>query len=614
MQVKELLRTKVSMIVTSDRAYFYVRLSKKSLNSIFWKIFVDSICLKTRAIKKDRLVLAYCLLLVLGPFFLSGQDFKKLDQLNSPHRETNLSITPNGKYLYFMSQRGEQPWSTLGYSMLNNNSQEFDGDIYYSVNKNGVWQKPQVMNYPISTSRGEDEPSISMDGQTVYFQSWRDDWVETGGPYYKAELKGQKWLNPKGLGGNITEFFINQYRLYDYVKVKSLSLFDILRGRSNDESAFGTDGMAVSPNGKIMVISVTNYETGKQNMDLYISRKGNSGQWSYPKLLSVNTKAEEISAFIAGDNKTLYFSSNRSGGLGGYDIYKTTLTEGLTCVKTINLGQPYNTVQDDYSFIVNSLDENGYLVRNGDILEFKLNDQAKPERTLIINGIVKTDKGDALDAKIKIFNKTGLIGTLNSNSYSGDYSFASAWENGPYTVRATLQDGQSKDINFDVRTTSKSPLNIEIVFPSTKKQEPEPIAEKTPTAQLSEAAEKLNKKELEAGKVILIDQLYFAADASTIQQNSLPILDEIAKVLANRKDIVIEIGGHTNNIPPDDYCDRLSTSRAKAVYDYLITKGVASTILRYKGYGKRNPIESNKTKIGRKKNQRVEFKVLKSEN
>ena len=614
MQVKELLRTKVGRIVNPDEAYFYVRLNKKSFNPIFWELFFKSIWLKKGTIKKDKLILFCCLVLLLCPFFLSGQDFKKLDQINSPHRETNLSITPNGKYLYFMSQRGEQPWSTLGYSMLNNNTKEFDGDIYYSVNQNGVWQKPQVMNYPISTSRGEDEPSISMDGQTVYFQSWRDDWVETGGPYYKAELKGQKWLNPKGLGGNITEFFINQYRLYDYVKVKSLSLFDILRGRSNDESAFGTDGMAVSPNGKIMVVSVTNYETGKQNMDLYISRKGNNGQWSYPKLLSVNTKAEEISAFIAGDNKTLYFSSNRSGGLGGYDIYKTTLTEGLTCINTINLGRPYNTAQDDYSFIVNSLDENGYLVRNGDILEFKLNDQAKPERTLIINGIVKTDEGDALAAKIKIFNKTGLIGTLNSNSYSGDYSFASAWENGPYTVRATLQDGQSKDINFEVRTTSKSPLNIEVVFPSPKKQEPEPIAEKTPAAQLSEAAEKLNKKELEAGKVILIDQLYFAADASTIQQNSLPILDEIAKVLANRKDIVIEIGGHTNNVPPDEYCDRLSTNRAKAVYDYLVIKGVSPTILRYKGYGKRNPIESNKTKIGRKKNQRVEFKVLKSEN
>jgi outer membrane protein OmpA-like peptidoglycan-associated protein len=72
----------------------------------------------------------------------------------------------------------------------------------------------------------------------------------------------------------------------------------------------------------------------------------------------------------------------------------------------------------------------------------------------------------------------------------------------------------------------------------------------------------------------------------------------------------IEIGGHTNNIPPDEYCDRLSTARAKAVANFLYQKGIEQSRISYKGYGKRNPIASNRSAAGRRKNQRVEIKIL----
>lgn len=120
----------------------------------------------------------------------------------------------------------------------------------------------------------------------------------------------------------------------------------------------------------------------------------------------------------------------------------------------------------------------------------------------------------------------------------------------------------------------------------------------------------LDKNKLKEGQTIGIDKLYFLADSSKITDESHLVLDEIVGFLKENTDVNIEVGGHTNNIPTDDYCDKLSTNRAKAVADYLISHGLVAERVQYKGYGKRNPIATNNTLEGRKKNQRVEIKIL----
>ena len=113
------------------------------------------------------------------------------------------------------------------------------------------------------------------------------------------------------------------------------------------------------------------------------------------------------------------------------------------------------------------------------------------------------------------------------------------------------------------------------------------------------------------GQTLRINQLYFEADSSVITSESHEVLDEIYSFLTDNPNILVEIGGHTNNIPPHEYCDRLSTARAKSIASYLYSKGVSDERVAYRGYGKRNPISSNATAAGRAKNQRVEIKILK---
>ncbi len=120
----------------------------------------------------------------------------------------------------------------------------------------------------------------------------------------------------------------------------------------------------------------------------------------------------------------------------------------------------------------------------------------------------------------------------------------------------------------------------------------------------------LDRKKITIGQTLQINQLYFDADSSMINSQSFAVLNEIYDFLASNKDVVIEIGGHTNGIPPHEYCDRLSTARAKNVAEYLISKGIPQSQVQFKGYGKRVPLASNDTAAGRLKNQRVELKII----
>ncbi len=116
--------------------------------------------------------------------------------------------------------------------------------------------------------------------------------------------------------------------------------------------------------------------------------------------------------------------------------------------------------------------------------------------------------------------------------------------------------------------------------------------------------------QVERGQRIQMEAIQFDADSINIKNSFEPVLDEIYTFLEENPEVIVEIGGHTNNLPPDDYCDRLSTARAKAVAEYVIQQGVPSYRVRYRGYGKRDPIASNDTPEGRQKNQRVEIKIV----
>lgn len=116
---------------------------------------------------------------------------------------------------------------------------------------------------------------------------------------------------------------------------------------------------------------------------------------------------------------------------------------------------------------------------------------------------------------------------------------------------------------------------------------------------------------LRAGQILRLNNLNFPADSTDMTPESLPILEEVQQFLIDNPSITLEVGGHTNSTPPAEYCDRLSTARAKNVATYIVQgSDIDPNRVTYVGYGKRKPIATNKTEDGRKRNQRVEIKVL----
>ncbi len=508
----------------------------------------------------------------------------ELTALNSTFRDINLSITPNGKYLYFMSGRGGQSWSYPNYTTYRGKP-EHDGDIWFSKRVNDEWQTPLCLGMPINTSSGEDEPNISADGQTVYFQSWKN-WTTTGGPYYRADLHGEKWGNPVALGGGIHRFFASGYS--------------------------ATDGMAVSPDGNIFIVAAGKSYEGP--MDLYISSKGADGVWAYPERLDVSTPDDERSVFIGADNRTLYFASSGWGGFGKLDIFKTVLLGGSKCGPVYNIGKPFNTKEEDYGFVMDVLRNEIYFVRNGDIYYAKLGEDAdsriKPQPVIVLEGTVKTPNGQGVEAAITLYraDDKSYVTSSRSNAKTGEYSLVFPRQEGDYTEEIRFNDGYV--LENKVQINDETPALIEQPVLA----DPEKLQLATPAPKAPEVTAKAVEKprveaEISANALKSIQVVvYFDTDDASLTPASAKPLNEALEMLKTGGQCTISLTGHTDADGTEAYNLRLAQKRAQGVADYLKKQGITlDPVLESKGESA--PAADNKTAGGKQKNRRVEVQV-----
>lgn len=229
-----------------------------------------------------------------------------------------------------------------------------------------------------------------------------------------------------------------------------------------------------------------------------------------------------------------------------------------------------------------------------------------------------------VDEVIGISQKGARDGRVRVEARGGTGPYEYEWDNeaktqtmiglpeGKYSVTArdkyncrafaeiNIEPPKIEDVVIEEIVTPKPEVNEEALPGIQAELEVETVAE---TKELSEVTE------FKVGQILQVEKLFFKANAADIKEESYPVLDEIYDFLTSNK-VVVEIGGHTNSIPSDEYCFKLSDSRAKTVADYLYGKGVPQDRVTYKGYGKTEPIADNSTAQGRKRNQRVEIKIL----
>ena len=490
----------------------------------------------------------------------NGVNIEIVSVLNSKYRECNLSLMPNGSSLYFMSTRSRSGINNMG-----------DGDLYRSdYLADGGWGAPEFLSQ-INTYSGEDEPSVSYDGQRIYFQSWKSNWKSTGGPYYEANLVNGKLRNIRGLGGGINQFFRRE--------------FDAHMG-------YATDGMAVSADGNLFIVACGSDYEG--NMDLFYSVK-QFGSWTFPEILGVSTRGNERSVYIAADNKTIYFSSDGHGGFGGLDIYKTTL-DGWKTGPVINIGKPFNTRKDDMGFVISGEGEAAFFVRDLDIYYAdlsQLNDQIKPSSSTLIFGTVSLNNSP-VETTVVVKSEGKILGKTQSDS------------NGKYSL--TLPELFNETEVF-IEDNSKGLFENHQIFPEADMRyveyEVNFVAELKPEIESSKKSILTENKEIKGNTEAVI---YFDFDQHVIKPSEDNKLKELLSSVADGS--VVFIDGHTDHYGSNGYNDKLSEKRAAVIMDWFIQNaGIPTNQISKTFKGESKTLNSGSTAEERALNRRVTLRI-----
>ena len=348
---------------------------------------------------------------------------------------------------------------------------------------------------------------------------------------------------------------------------------------------------SVSSDGNTLIFTSAR-KGGVGKTDLYSVIKDDDGNWTHLKSLSVNTIGSEKSPFLHPDGQTLYFSSDTHPGLGGSDIFfckKDTLGNWSS---PINIGFPINSEKDDIGFFVSTDGKTAYFSSNKlsgkgglDLYSFPLYRAARPSRVLLVKGEVVDENGDPIkNAYVEIKSlESNKIEKIEIDQRDGKYVglvALSDYEDVLITVKGKNYAFNSRYISADDKAF-ESPSNLDF-----------------------------NVSKMEKGKAFKINNIYFPRDSFSLSQQAKYVLDSFSEFLKENTSVKIAIYGHTDSDGDEFLNLNLSSKRAKHVHNYIISKGVGSDRLSYRGYGEKNPLMSNETEKGKSANRRTEFFIV----
>ncbi|MDH4058419.1 MAG: OmpA family protein, partial [Cyclobacteriaceae bacterium] len=350
---------------------------------------------------------------------------------------------------------------------------------------------------------------------------------------------------------------------------------------------------------KTLLMSVER-EDSQGGRDLYVSFQKNDSLWSEPLNLGdvINTAGEETAPFLAGDNVTMYFSSDGFSGFGGSDVYMTKRLDDTwtNWSEPENMGPDINTKLNDLFFNIPSTSEYAYYSRevavdNADVYRVKLPVFMSPEPIVIVKGtLIDATTGEPIAAKI-IYEELPSgkeVGVTRSNPETGEYEIHLPGGK-LYGFRAEAEGHISENQNLDLRNMTK---DGEVLSKNIQLQ-PIQVARIEPDA------------------TIQLNNIFFDFDKATLKSESFPELNRIVQLMNEQSTMEVEISGHADATGPETYNMGLSERRARSVVRYLTDKGVTAERIKVAFFGETKPIDSNETREGRSKNRRVEFKILK---
>ena len=485
---------------------------------------------------------------------------------------------------------------------------------------------PERLPAPLNQLRDQYFPVLTADNKSLIFTVQR---------------------NPEKFGQENEDVFISTVRP-DGTFGAPQSISPNINSRENEGTA------TISGDGNTLVFTSCGRPGGVGNCDLYIARRRGQ-EWTAPRNLGplVNSKAWDSQPSLSADGRTLYFSSQRGGGLGGYDIYVTTIGPDGTWTAPRNLGAPVNTPGDDLAPFIHASGTTLYYSTNGlvglgsgDIFRAELDDKgqwgaprnlgyplntfaneaslfissdnkrayytrAEPPRPgdpprmappiLLYGSEVPASararetstyaQGRVFDAVTKKpISATVQLFDLGTNALTQQV-YADA-ETGQYT--AVLNEGRA----YAMYAAAPGYLLKSLSFDYSAPRSFDPL---TLDIYLDPA---------KSGRSAVLNNLFFDSNQAVLKPRSRTELDRLVEFLRQNPSLRVEVAGHTDNVGTPAANLTLSQRRAQAVLAYLSAHGVPAARLRARGYGETKPLAANDSEAHRAENRRIELRIL----
>lgn len=428
-----------------------------------------------------------------------------------------------------------------------------------------------------------------------------------------------------------------------------------------NEQGINEGTIAFSPDGNTMVFAKGNSgkKGGRQDVDLFISEKRN-GRWSTPQPMPINSPDWESSPVFNQSGTTIYFASNRAGGQGGIDLYRTTKNDRGRWANVTNMGPTINTPENEMFPYVSSdnklffasdghpgfgmldvfvaINQNRQItVQNmGPSINTPYDDFGLVYSDFPYEGFFASNRpGGQGDDDIYTFvddtpslKKVQYV--LRGTTFSLDQDSARTILGG---VRVTLGDAEGRLID-DVTTgrggTFEFTIEAEKEYTLLGKKVSY-LAGRNALSTVGETVDKaaltvrsftkdftadLDLTEIEKveGRGFVMENVFYDLAKWDIRPDAAVELDKLVQFMKDNPAVSIELSSHTDSRAPDDFNLDLSQKRAESAVDYMVSKGIQRSRMTAKGYGETqlvngctNDVEC--TEEQHQQNRRTEFKI-----
>ncbi len=349
---------------------------------------------------------------------------------------------------------------------------------------------------------------------------------------------------------------------------------------------------SISSDGRTLYFC-SNRAGGMGGSDLWMTVRNDHGVWSTPVNLgpNINTPGNENSPFIHPDQETLYFSSDTRPGLGGMDLFMSRLDADGQWGEAVNLGYPINTYADEATLSVDRTGKTAYFAsgklggRGGlDIYRFELYEAARPHLVSFMKGLVRdAHSGAPLQAHFELVDLATAKTTVES--------FSDA-VNGGFLVCLPAGKTYALNVSKDGYLFHSEHIAIDDTHALT------PLYKEIALAQVH------------TGETMVLRNIFFATDHYALDSASFTELNRLLQFMRDQPQWRIEISGHTDATGRETYNQQLSEQRAQSVAAYLVERGIDAGRIETVGYGSQKPVATNETAEGRQQNRRTEIKIL----